>query len=168
MGSYREIDGDLLELFDLGVFDAMGHGANCFCRMRSGIAGQISKKFPGAVYADNKTEPGDKKKLGNFTYWEHPNASRLYNLYTQYHYGREENHQYLDYMALESALMNMKVHLDKEEEKVLDIGLPKIGCGLAQGDWVRVKGIIQLIFDDHNITIVNYAPTPEITARKLF
>lgn len=174
MGSYNEISGDLLYLFDKGTFDAIGHGANCFCRMKSGIAGQISKQFPGAVEEDNKTIPGDKKKLGNFTHWTHPNRSRLYNLYTQYNYGRVENHLYLDYMALESALMNMREDLKNYTAKhnlggkTLHVGFPKIGCGLAQGNWTRVNGLIRLAFDRHNITIVNFSDKGEFTANKLF
>lgn len=167
---YQEIKGDLLNLFDKGMFDAIGHGANCFCKMKSGIAGQISKKFPGATEADIRTKPGDKGKFGVFSYWDHSNGSRLYNLYSQYNYGREEGHLYLDYKALNMSLRNMKANLwtrlcpiDPNNKmhrihlkKPMEIGFPQIGCGLAQGDWERVKKIIQNVFKYHDITIVIY------------
>ena len=36
------------------------------------------------------------------------------------------------------------------------IGLPKIGAGLAGGDWERIKGIIQKELKDCEVTIVIY------------
>ncbi len=164
---YQEIKGDLLDLFDKGMFDAIGQGCNCFNRMRSGIAGQISQQFPGAVEADNKTKPGDKDKLGIFSYWDHPNGSRLYNLYSQYNYGREDGHLYLDYKALNMAFRTMKANLiskvfrpkepgDLLIKRHLEIGFPQIGCGLAQGDWDKVRNTIQKVFKYHDITVVIY------------
>ena len=36
------------------------------------------------------------------------------------------------------------------------IGLPRIGCGLAGGDWDIVRGIIQTELKDCHVTVVNY------------
>jgi len=168
MGSYREIKGDLLHLFDKGFFDAIGHGANCFCTMGSGIAGQIHKKFPGAYEEDCHTIKGDKSKLGSFTYWPNPkNGSILYNLYTQYNYGRKVGNQYADYKAIREALEGMRDHMHEKLKRTLEIGLPQIGCGLGQGDWKIVKQIIRDVFHKDNVTAVIFDPSPPYQSQKL-
>jgi O-acetyl-ADP-ribose deacetylase (regulator of RNase III) len=40
--------------------------------------------------------------------------------------------------------------------KGMRIGLPQIGCGLAGGDWNRVKEIIQRELKDMDVTVVIY------------
>ena len=166
-----EMKGDLLDLFDKGMFDAIGHGANCFCRMRSGIAGQIAQKFPGAVEADNKTVPGALNKLGNFTKWTHPDGQVLYNLYTQYNYGRDENIVYVSYIGLRQAMEGMKAELldQRRDGHFISVGFPIIGCGLANGDWEIVKGIIEDVWNEPFILphIIHYSPTEESQPEKL-
>ena len=36
------------------------------------------------------------------------------------------------------------------------VGLPKIGAGLAGGDWIVIKNIIEDELKDLNVTIVEY------------
>ncbi len=38
------------------------------------------------------------------------------------------------------------------------IGLPKIGAGLAGGDWGRIAAIIDLELDGEDVTVVEYQP----------
>jgi O-acetyl-ADP-ribose deacetylase (regulator of RNase III) len=38
------------------------------------------------------------------------------------------------------------------------IGMPKIGSGLAGGDWDRIEHIISVELRDCQVTIVNYRP----------
>lgn len=58
------------------------------------------------------------------------------NAYTQYDYGTDKIN--LDYDALRLCLRKINMLCDG-----LDIGLPKIGCGLAGGDWNIVSKIIE-------------------------
>jgi len=82
------IKGDLLQLADEGNFDAIAHGCNCYCVMGIGLAKQIKKKYPEAYAADLKTTPGDRSKLGNYTYASYnDNSFTVFNAYTQYRYG---------------------------------------------------------------------------------
>ena len=99
-----EIKGNLVDLWLKGAFDVMIHGANCWCRMKSGIAGEIAQKIPGAVKADNTSKAGNINKLGTFTLWEHPNSQIIFNAYTQYNYGREPNQLYFSYDAFRKSL----------------------------------------------------------------
>ena len=85
----KTIKGNLIDLFLEGEFDVMIHGCNCFRAMASGIAGQITKKIPEAVFADNLygTE-GDNAKLSHYSAApvrrEGHSVGIVINLYTQY------------------------------------------------------------------------------------
>ena len=45
MGTYREIDGNLIYLSREGIFDVVTHGCNCLCQMGAGIAPQMANEF---------------------------------------------------------------------------------------------------------------------------
>jgi O-acetyl-ADP-ribose deacetylase (regulator of RNase III) len=78
------------------------------------------------------------------------------NSYTQYNYGA--NHKDgvakpIDYEAL--ALCLRKINKTFAGKR---IGLPKIGAGLAGGDWNRIKNIIQTELRDMQVSVVIYKP----------
>jgi O-acetyl-ADP-ribose deacetylase (regulator of RNase III) len=144
------IKGDLLQLALDGVFDTIVHGCNCFCCMNAGIAYQIKNTFPEAYIADKNTKFGDKSKLGTLSYA----VSRdilIVNAYTQYDTGLF-NIQ-LDYEALRSCMRIIGADGHFRGRK---IGMPYIGCGLAGGDWSKVKPILEEELINRNVTIVEY------------
>ena len=143
---YKEIKGDLIQLSKENNFDLIAHGCNCFCTMNSGIAKLIKDEFPVVYSIDCQTIRGDINKLGTFSKWIGENFE-IYNLYTQYRYGIDK--VYLDYDALTLCLRKLN-YLNRGKR----IGLCKIGCGLAKGDWNIVKSIIQRELRDMNVTIV--------------
>lgn len=151
-GRYREVKGDLLLLFDLGKFDAIVHGCNCFHTMGAGIAGQISLYYPSAYQADLKTLRGDKSKLGTYTSTWISNTSEkggvIINAYTQYEPGKN-----LDYEALARVL-----HRINEDYSDFHIGFPQIGCGIAGGDWEIVRAMIRDYMTKCRVTVVIYEP----------
>ena len=131
------------------------------------------------VKTDNK---GDINKLGTidwelqYLWFDHPMAkdglgvpmnSRsvgqpntkplvVVNAYTQYKYGRNHadgDKSPVDYAAIEMCMKKMNYRF-----KGKHIGLPKIGAGLAGGDWNRIEHIINTELKDCQITIVNYKP----------
>ena len=57
----------------------------------------------------------------------------------------------LSYEALTLCMKKMNVLFAGKH-----IGLPKIGAGLAGGDWERIKFIIQRELQDCQVTVVNY------------
>ena len=76
------------------------------------------------------------------------------NAYTQYSYGRNHSDgvdKPIDYEALTLCLRKMNHNF-----KNLKIGLPKIGSGLAGGEWEKIEKIIQKELRDCDITVVNY------------
>jgi O-acetyl-ADP-ribose deacetylase (regulator of RNase III) len=58
----------------------------------------------------------------------------------------------LDYEALTLGLRKMNFLFAGKK-----IGLPKIGAGLAGGDWSRIKEIIQTELNDCDVTVINYS-----------
>lgn len=151
--AYKIIKGDLLDLFDNGEFDIIIHGCNCFHAMASGIAGQIAKKYPTAVWTDKQTVKGNVNKLSSYTYclpYADKGSNRgIINLYTQYHPGKD-----LNLPALDLGFYKLSKGLGKN----LKIGIPKIGAGVAGGDWDIIESIIKGHMKDHNVALVEYKP----------
>jgi len=159
-----EINGNLITLAKEGVFDVIGHGCNCFCTMKRGIAPQMANEFRCDKYPLEYPDfKGDINKLGqiDFDHVEIQLENRdqickeiqVVNMYTQYHWNDPDplSGVPLNYDALYLCLLKMN-HLFKANH----IGLPKIGCGLAGGDWERVKKIIKNTLNACDVTIVNY------------
>ena len=147
----RYIDGDLVR--DSDQFDVIVQCANCFCTMGSGIAPQIKNKFPEAYKVDCDTVSGDKGKLGTIT---HTTGTKpvVVNLYGQYGYnGRAHGDIDVDYAAIRSGMK-----LIKEKFSGKFIGMPKLGAGLAGGDWATIEKIIEEELQGEYVVIVNWVP----------
>lgn len=144
----KEVNGDLLKLFEQGEFDAIGHQCNCFNTMGAGIARTIAGRFSGAYDADGKTYPGDIRKLGDFSSYLTKHGV-IFNIYGQYSMG----HGSTNYYALGTAFTKLNSIIKGQK-----LGLPLIGCGLAGGDWIKVRQIIQETLTDVDVTIVHFKP----------
>ena len=159
MRQYREIEGDLIRLAVWGEFDVISHGCNCYCHMGAGIAPQMARAFGADMFPKEKKKfKADINKLGQIDYRKLPLAGDksliVVNSYTQFGHGK--NHEDgvskpLDYIALIMCMKKIN-HLFKGKK----IGLPMIGCGLAGGDWNRVKFIIKKELKDCDVTVVIY------------
>jgi len=121
------IKGDLIKLALEGKFDVIIHGCNCFCTMGAGIAKDIKSEFPEAYEADLKTEKGNKDKLGTYS-----NAI-------------------ID-EAIRSVFKKIKSNYPGRK-----IGYPKIGAGLAGGDWNIISEIIEEELKNENHVLVEFA-----------
>ncbi len=143
------INGDLIHLSRQGQFDIIIHGCNCFNNFGKGLARQIREVYPKAYEADLNTRKGDANKLGTYTYAWYPGLM-IVNAYTQYRYGR--GGVYADYDAIERVFLQLAEDIDITSR----IGIPKIGAGLAGGDWSRIETIINKCLDSFNITCVVY------------
>jgi O-acetyl-ADP-ribose deacetylase (regulator of RNase III) len=141
------VRGDLIELAKVGTFDVIIQGCNCQCRMARGIALTIKQQFPEAYAADCQTEIGDRTKLGNFTSVQIDRDGfnfTIVNGYTQFHW--EGEGVLADYEAIRSVFRQVKQQFGFRR-----IGYPKIGAGLARGDWSIISSIIEaeLAGEDH-------------------
>jgi len=151
------IKGDLIKLALEGHFDVICHGCNCFCTMGKGIASTIKQVFPQAYSADRETKTGDASKLGSFTYAivRKPRGEiAVINAYTQYNYNPKYgmDKQQVDYEAVRECFKKIK-----ENFHGYRIGYPKIGAGLAGGDWNVIAEIIdeELEGEDHTLVVLN-------------
>ena len=144
--------GDLLALAKSGQFDVIAHGCNCFCAMGNGIAGQIKKQFPAAFEADKQTKMGDNAKLGTCTFasidGDGGHEFVVVNAYTQYTWSKKEQRT-ADYEAIRKCMRWMKQTYPGKR-----IGVPRIGAGLAGGDWATIKAIIEEELAGEDITLV--------------
>ena len=140
----KVIKGDLVKQAE--QFDVIVHGCNCFCTMNSGIAPQIKSKFPEAYEVDCRTTKGDRNKLGTISFTKNT-IPIVVNAYTQYRYGTYKRQ--VDYDALRSCM-----RLLKETFSGKKIGLPKIGAGLAGGNWEVISKIIEEELKDEDVTVI--------------
>ena len=141
------VNGDLLDAFENNNFDAIVHGCNCFHLMGAGIAGMISKRFPEAYKADVKlTDKGDWNKLGTYTKAEYLHGD-IINAYTQYNPGKCRE------LDLLQSISKVFKQLDKDYSGKT-IGIPKIGAGIAGGNWNIISELINQVTP--NLKIVVY------------
>lgn len=155
----KTMKGNLLDLAEQGTFDIIAHGCNCFCTMKSGIAGEIAKRYPHIALVDLFTERGDVSKLGTYSndyVWNEDYYFEVYNMYTQFKYGRDKNIRYVDYDAVQECFKNLAHELKCLHKEDRRIGIPKIGAGLANGRWDIISCIIEEQMEGFDITVVEY------------
>jgi len=166
MGNYTEVYGDLIQMGKAGKFDVIAHGCNCMSNMGAGIAPQMALAF-GCNQFEMEWQGRTIQKLGCIDFqtfvlgenamWNLENFKNhkdepeliVVNAYTQV-FPRADLKP-LDYEALTICMRKMNVLF-----RCKHIGLPKIGAGLAGGDWERIKTIIQTELKDCDVTVVIY------------
>jgi O-acetyl-ADP-ribose deacetylase (regulator of RNase III) len=148
----KVVRGDLVKLALEGSFEVIIHGCNCQCVMGAGIARAIKQAFPEAYNADKATAKGSRNKLGSLSTVTVERGDRritIVNCYTQFHW--RGSGVLVDYSALRSVMRQVKAMFSGST-----IAYPKIGGGLAKGDWSVISSIIEeeLAGEDH--TLVEY------------
>lgn len=144
------IVGNLLDAFDKGEVDVIGHVVNCQGVMGSGIAKSIRDRCP-MVYESYKElcliRPSTEQLMGYCQPIYLEDGSVVCNLFAQFRYGSPTRD--LNYGAMGKALMEMADDLDVDSK----IGFPfKMGSDRA-GDWNIVLEMIEFYFKDHDVTI---------------
>ncbi len=123
------------------------HGCNAQGVMGAGIAKAIKEKYPKAFqrYRDEHGTIG--LKVGDcipcFDYL--PNRIIL-NAITQEHYGSPRGYPYVSYEALAKIFKLIDSSKGEETQDGARIAMPKIGAGLAGGDWEVIEKIIEESF----------------------
>lgn len=148
----QTVRGDLLQLALDGRFDAIVHGCNCQCQMGKGIALSIKQRFPEAYAADYATPKGNPAKLGSLSVAEIRREGRTFHVingYTQFHW--QGTGVKADYEAIRKVMQSVKAKFTGKR-----IGYPKIGAGLAGGDWETIASIIEDELADEDHTLVEY------------
>jgi O-acetyl-ADP-ribose deacetylase (regulator of RNase III) len=149
----KVVKGDLIKKAMDKTFDVIIHGCNCQCAMGAGIAKVIKDQFPEAYEADLNTEKGARDKLGSISYAtviRNDHEITVVNGYTQFHWSGSG--VLADYEAIRSVMRHVK---DKFSGK--KVGYPKIGAGLAGGDWAIISKIIDEELEGEDHTLVEFA-----------
>jgi len=139
----EEIKGDVFKAKEKVLI----HGCNCFNTFGSGVAKIVKELYPGAHKADQETEKGDTQKLGSYTVWSGKHCYYdqdiiVINSYSQYGYGSLFNKQVqLQYDKLRESLEQIEFVY-----RGASFAMPRIGAGLARGDWATIKKIIEEVF----------------------
>lgn len=151
----KQINGDLVELALAGEYEVIVQGCNCMCQMGKGIALTIKNTWPEAYAADCATTKGDASKLGTITTATvdvNGKPLTIVNAYSQYKYGK--GGVYSSVEAIYCAMTKVKELYSGKK-----IAMPKIGCGLAGGDWDQVGPAIELALAGEDLTIVTMPTT---------
>lgn len=152
MKQIKEVEGDLITLFQEGHFDVIVHGCNCQNTMGAGIAKSLADAYPELVKVDSiyNIPIGHINRLGNYSQLaigeDIKTRQYIINAYTQFNPGKD-----LDYNALELVLKKINAQFKPER-----IGLPLLGCGIAGGNWNVVKKIIERQLRDCDVTVVHF------------
>jgi O-acetyl-ADP-ribose deacetylase (regulator of RNase III) len=138
------------DLFESGA-DIIAHGCNCVGGFGSGVAGQIAKRYPRVrnAYLERHEELGWELGDVQFVYAELGKGLYIANCATQKeYYPRDRVHA--DYDAIRTAMTRVKQWAKGQGKSV---AIPKIGAGLAGGDWNRIEAILKEVFDDYDVTV---------------
>jgi O-acetyl-ADP-ribose deacetylase (regulator of RNase III) len=125
------------------------HGCNCFNSFGAGIALEVYNTYPDTWMVDQLTKIGSRDKLGTITYNKEKNKYYpdhdviIVNAYTQYKYTSYEVD--VEYDKLMECMVKVCETFDNNI-----IAMPKIGCGLAGGDWNIVSEILETVSNEYN------------------
>ena len=131
----------------------IAHGVNCKGAFGSGVAGQIRERFPAVYEAYYKAHSENRLKLGEVI-WAVDQDKVFANCCTQFDYGPSKIQ--VDYDAVRECMW--KLNFMANIYGIQEIALPKIGCGLAGGDWSIVSKIIEEQFTHVQPVVYEFNP----------
>ena len=147
--------GNALLAFKTGEITCLAHGCNIHKTMGAGIAKQIKEQFPRAynsylTFLDHMDDPIDSLGTVDFHVDTKTDITGriIANCFTQYQYGR--GHRFVDYEALYKCLELLFFYCNKYK---LKLGMPKIGAGLAGGNWKIIETMINEVFTDTEVIV---------------
>lgn len=117
------------------------HCISSDCEMGAGIAVQFQKEFK--LKQCLLEYPEEARKYPNCIM-----ENNVFNLITKSRYWHKPT-----YESLEASLVAMRDIILENELEGIRVAMPKIGCGLDRLQWVKVKEIIEKVFDEVNIEI---------------
>lgn len=136
----RYIIGDITET----ELKYIAHGVNCQNKMGSGVAKALFTAIPAVKreYHDYCRYDKPEDLLGRVNIVPDYLSSRditVFNMFTQLNYGYDGN-KYVNYGAIVRCFDQLANKIKWMKGKT--IAIPKIGCGLAGGDWNIVEQLI--------------------------
>nr|XP_033774403.1 ADP-ribose glycohydrolase OARD1 [Geotrypetes seraphini]XP_033774404.1 ADP-ribose glycohydrolase OARD1 [Geotrypetes seraphini]XP_033774405.1 ADP-ribose glycohydrolase OARD1 [Geotrypetes seraphini] len=140
-GQIRYIKGDL---FSCPETDSLAHCISEDCRMGAGIAVLFKKKF-------NRVQElrEQQKKTGEVA------ILRTGERFVYYLISKKKVSDKPTYENLRKCLEAMKEHCIRN--RVTDLSMPRIGCGLDRLQWEKVSVILEDVFMDTQVRITVYS-----------
>lgn len=146
------IKGDITET----TIRNIAHGVNCQNAMGSGVAKALFTKW-SEVKKQYHEFIANKSKMMNFTDISLlgqiqavgiiGDGKWVFNCFTQRFYGRDPV-KYVNYEAIYECFKSIA------DTRIRELAIPKIGCGLAGGNWNIVEQIINdAVGDNIDITV---------------
>jgi len=113
------------------------HGCNARGAMGSGVAKAIRDKYPQAYQDYSDTYDNYGLDLGSIVVSVQDDGKVIHNAITQKDYGRDPSRVYVSYWAIAEVFRKIN------QWGIKEIAMPKIGSGLANGDWNVIEAIIE-------------------------
>lgn len=135
---------------DLFKSDAtlLAHGCNCKGGFGSGVAAGMAKNYPESKNQYLSKHNTEGWKLGDVQFVLSDNKI-IANCATQNNF-LPRGKRHVDYNAVKVCMTKVK---DFARLHGLTIGIPKIGAGLAGGDWELIEDILEDVFEDYDVTV---------------
>lgn len=138
-----ETPGDLLDV-QHGI---IVQGCNAQGVMGAGLAKAVVAKYPAVFGVYRKAYQEKGLKVGQIVWYtvrkDEPKLA-IANAITQEFYGGDKTRRYVDYDAVKVVFDKVAVIARQHN---LPVHYPKIGAGLANGDWNVIVDIIQTSLD---------------------
>ena len=155
----KTIRGNIIDLAEDGVINVLVQGCNCMVMQGKGLALEIKERYPEAYQADVKYgRKGDITKLGEFSWVLVENVKVpgkrfvIVNAYTQYDWKPQlSGKPNADVPAISRVFKSIAETFPNAR-----IGFPKIGAGLARGDWGEILPAIEDALEDSDYTYIEY------------
>lgn len=141
-----------------GTYSVICHCCNTLGAWGSGFVIPLGRKYPLAKKEYNKfinKTPADKR-LGEVCYAKVTANIVVANIMGQERiYTDSKGNIPLDYEALKNGFIKVKERFNSLKVPY-SIHMPRIGCGLAGGDWNTVEDMIKEIFSTNDIEVYVY------------
>lgn len=129
----------------------IAHQVNCLGGFGSGLAGQIAKQYPEVRAAYIRKHQTTGWQLGQIQIVGLPSGKMFANIAGQHSFGGVKLQT--DYVALESGLKQVIWFCEGGNHS---LAVPRIGCGLGNGDWVIVEAMLIRCLMERNVNVTVY------------
>ena len=154
----KYIKGDATEPIIIGdKYSVICHCCNALGAWGKGFVVPLGQKYPIAreKYLKFIKMTKEENRLGSVSFAKVTDNIIVANIIGQYNIYPKEGKIPLDYEALEKGFRSV-IEMFQTNNIPFTVHMPKIGCGLAGGDWNRVEEIIKNTFISSNIEVYVY------------
>ena len=139
---------------NVGYYDVILVGTNCYQTMRNGFQYDIAKKYPIVKKMNNSTKYADISKVGTILECDTNDSPLIALLYISFGYNFKGNSDlYLDYEGLEKCLRLCNILYRGKKLATTLIGFTKYD---GNGDENTVLDIIKKVMRDVDIDVYRY------------